>query len=162
LTPSQSRDLAQAVESLGFEVEPDARYDIAYAWDQELAVYKPNASKTAVPSQIYKGASVLLKLCVLVAGADGHVAPEELEVSRHFIEKNLTLSSEDKQRLEALEQILIADPSRVKGSLARIASPVPKDQRALICEVLVYVAAADNVITKDEIRVLERIFKAFA
>jgi hypothetical protein len=31
----------------------------------------------------------------------------------------------------------------------------------LICEVLVYVAAADNVVTKDEIRTLERIFKAF-
>ena len=31
----------------------------------------------------------------------------------------------------------------------------------MICEVLVYVAAADNVVTKDEIRTLERIFKAF-
>lgn len=161
LTRGQSRDLAQVIESLGFAVEPDARYDGAYSWNQELAVYKFAVADATAPSQNYLGASVLLKLCVLVAGADGHVAPEELDVSRRFIEKNLKLGPEDQRRLEALEQVLIADPSRVKGSLSRIASPIPKAQRELICEVLVYVAAADNVVTKDEIRMLEKIFKAF-
>ena len=161
LTPRQSRDLAQAIESLGFVVEPDARYDAAYAWDQELAVYKPVGSKVMAPSSNYLGASVLMKLCVLVAGADGHVAPEELDVSRRFVEQKLTINPEDHRRLEALEQVLVADPNRISGSLARIARPVPKEQRELICEVLVYVAAADSIVTKDEIRTLERIFKAF-
>jgi tellurite resistance protein len=161
LTPGQSRDLAQTIESLGFVVEPDARHESAYAWDQELAVFKPIGAKVTPPSQNYLGASVLLKLCVLVAGADGHVAPEELDVSRRFVETKLSLSSEDHRRLEALEQVLVADPNRVSGSLARIAKPVPKEQRELICEVLVYVAAADSVVTKDEIRALERIFRAF-
>lgn len=161
LTPTQSREVAQAIESLGYEVEPDARYDGAYAWDQEVAVYKRNGSMATAPSQNYKGASVLLKLCVLIAGADGHIAPEELELSRHLIEKHLTLSDDDKQRLEALKQVLVADPLRVKGFLTRIAAAVPKDQRELICESLVYVASADNVATKDEVRALERIFKVF-
>jgi uncharacterized tellurite resistance protein B-like protein len=161
LTPKQSCDLAQAIESLGFVVEPDARHDSAYAWDQELAVFKPVGSKVMAPSPNYLGASVLLKLCVLVAGADGHVAPEELDVSRRFVEQKLRINPEDHRRLEALEQVLVADPTRVSGSLARIARPVPKEQRELICEVLVYVAAADSIVTKDEIRTLERIFKAF-
>jgi len=161
LTPRQSQDLAQTIESLGFVVEPDARYDSAYAWDQELAVFKPGGSKVMAPSPNYLGASVLMKLCVLVAGADGHVAPEELDVSRRFVEQKLTINSEDHRRLEALEQVLVADPNRISGSLARIARPVPKEQRELICEVLVYVAAADSIVTKDEIRILERIFKAF-
>jgi uncharacterized tellurite resistance protein B-like protein len=161
LTPKQSRDLAQAIESLGFVVEPDARFDSAYAWDQELAVFKPVGPKVMAPSPNYLGASVLLKLCVLVAGADGHVAPEELDVSRRFVEQKLSINPEDHRRLEALEQVLVADPTRVSGSLARIARPVPKEQRELICEVLVYVAAADSIVTKDEIRTLERIFKAF-
>ena len=161
LTPTQSRALVNAVESLGFGIEPDARRDGAYDWNQEIAVYKPITAKITFPSENYRGASVLLKLCVLVAGADGHVAPEELEVSRRFIEKNLTLSLEDKQRLDLLEQILVSDPLKVKGELSRIAAPVPQNQRELICEVLVYVAAADNVVTKDEIRMLARIFKAF-
>lgn len=161
LTPRQSQDIAQAIESLGFAVEPDARYDAAYAWDQELAVFKPTGPKVLSPSPNYLGASVLMKLCVLVAGADGHVAPEELDVSRRFVEQKLTIDPEDHRRLEALEQILIADPTRISGSLARIARPVPKEQRELICEVLVYVAAADSVVTKDEIRTLERIYKAF-
>ena len=154
LTPGQSRDLAQAIESLGFVVEPDARHESAYAWDQELAVFKPAGVKVTPPSRNYLGASVLLKLCVLVAGADGHVAPEELDVSRRFVETKLSLSPEDHLRLEALEQVLVADPNRVSGSLARIAKPVPREQRELICEVLVYVAAADSIVTKDEIRSL--------
>ena len=161
LTSGQSRDLAQAIESLGFIVEPDARYGSGYAWDQELAVFKPTGMTATAPSADYLGAAVLLKLCVLVAGADGHAAPEELEVSRRFVQKRLTLTPEDHKRLDALEQILIADPTTVGGSLARIARPVPKEQRELICEVLVYVAAADSVVTKEEIRTLERIFKAF-
>jgi uncharacterized tellurite resistance protein B-like protein len=161
LTPKQSRDLAQAIESLGFVVEPDARYDSPYAWDQELAVFKPADSKIMAPSPNYLGASILMKLCVLVAGADGHVAPEELNVSRRFVEQKIRINPEDHRRLEALEQVLIADPNRVSSSLARIARPVPKEQRELICELLVYVAAADSIVTKDEIRTLERIFKAF-
>ena len=161
LTPGQSRELARAIESLGFVVEPDARYDTAYAWDQELAVFKPAGAKVIAPSSNYLGASILLKLCVLVAGADGHVAPEELEVSRRFVQKRLTLTPEDHRRLEALEQILIADPNRVSPSLARISRPVPKEQRELICEVLVYVAAADNVVTKEEIRAPGADFQSF-
>ena len=161
LTMVQSEELAQTVESLGYVIEPDARHEASYAWDQEIAVFKPVDGKVTVPSKNYLGASVLLKLCVLVAGADGHIAPEELEVSRRFVETKLTLTPGDLSRLEALEQILIADPDRISGSLARIAKPVPAPMRELICEVLVYVAAADNIVTKDEIRVLERIFKAF-
>jgi tellurite resistance protein len=161
LTMVQSEELAQTVESLGYVIEPDGRHEAAYAWDQEIAVFKPADGKITVPSKNYLGASVLLKLCVLVAGADGHIAPEELEVSRRFVEKRLALTPGDLQRLQALEQILIADPDRINGSLARIAKPVPKSMRELICEVLVYVAAADNIVTKDEIRALERIFKAF-
>lgn len=161
LTMVQSEELAQTIESLGYAVEPDARHEASYAWDQEIAVFKPVDGKVTAPSKTYLGASVLLKLCVLVAGADGHIAPEELEVSRRFVEKKLILTSGDQCRLEALEQILIADPDRISGSLVRIAKPVPKPMRELIGEVLVYVAAADNIVTKDEIRVLERIFRAF-
>ena len=160
LTIGQSRDLAQTIESLGFGVEPDARYDGAYTWDQELGVFKPSSGKVVPPSQSYLGAAVLLKLCVLVAGADGPVASEELEVSHRFIKNNLTLSPEDQERLGALEEALVAHPARAKSSVAQIARRVPKEQCERVGQVLVFVAAADKLVTKDEIRALERIFKA--
>jgi uncharacterized tellurite resistance protein B-like protein len=43
----------------------------------------------------------------------------------------------------------------------RIAKSVPLDKRLVIGKLLVQVAAANNVITNDERRALERIFNAF-
>ena len=125
-----------------------------------MGVFKPPSGKVAPPSQNYLGAAVLLKLCVLVAGADGPVASEELDVSHRFIKNNLTLSPEDQQRLGALEEALIAHPARARNSVAQIARRVPKEQCERVGQVLVFVAAADKLVTKDEIRALERIFKA--
>jgi uncharacterized tellurite resistance protein B-like protein len=161
LTRGQSCLVANTIQSLGFQVEPDARIDSAYSWDQEFAVYPDEAAKPAQPSEQYHGASLLLKLCVFMAGADGQVSSEEVDVSRKFIQKNIALSPEEQRRLEALEHVLIGDPLRIRSSLGRIAESVPQQKRVLICELLVYVAAADNIITKDEIRALERVFKAF-
>ena len=68
LTIGQSRDLAETIESLGFGVEPDARYDGAYTWDQELGVFKPSSGKVVPPSQNYPGAaSSLNSACWLPA-----------------------------------------------------------------------------------------------
>lgn len=161
LTPGQSRELAQIIESLGFGIEPDARHDAAYRWDQQIAVFRPLSGKVVPPSQTFIGASALLKLCVLVAGVDGRVDLEELEVAKRFIEQNLTLSPDDHRRFTAFEQVMIADPTLANNSLSRLAKGVPKAQRELIGEVLVYVAAADNIVTKDEMRALGQIFRAF-
>jgi tellurite resistance protein len=161
LTPGQSFEIAQTIESLGYIVEPDSRHESAYAWDQELAVFKPVGSRITSPSHNYLGASVLLKLCVLVASADGHATAEELAMSLRFVSSKLPLGPDDKRRLEALEQILADKPERINVPLARIARPVPKPLREFICEALVHVAAADRPINQNEIHVLDRIYKAF-
>jgi uncharacterized tellurite resistance protein B-like protein len=161
LTPGQSRELAETIESLGFIVEPDPRHEYAYTWEQEVVVFKSLGAEIASPSQNYLGASALLKLCVLVAGADGHIAPEELEVFRKFLGTKISLSEDDQRRLEFLEQVLITNSNKINSFLTRITKSVTKEQRELICEVLVHVAAADHIITKDEIRALEHVFKAF-
>ena len=161
LTPGQSFEVAQTIESLGYIVEPDSRHESAYTWDQELAVFKPVGAKITSPSHNYLGASVLLKLCVLVASADGHATPEELAVSLRFVGPNLLLGPDDQRRLEALEQILADKPDRINVPLARVARAIPKPLRDLICEGLVCVAAADRPVNQNEITVLERIYKAF-
>lgn len=162
LTTVQSRELAQTIESLGFALEPDARYTgIAYGWDQQIAVFSPVGKTVIAPTPACIGAAVLLELCVLIAGADGQLHQSELEVIREFIEKQIPSNPHDHQRLLALERLLTNDVSEARNSLTRIAKRVTSDKRELIAEVLVYIAGADDIITKDELRALNRIFKAF-
>ena len=162
MTLGQSRELAQAIESLGYGVEPDSRQtNLGYAWDQEIGVFRPKAGPLKASSPTGLGAKSLLELCVFIAGADGNVSDEELAVSRNFIQNQLALTPEDNERLDVIQQVFISDPSTAKGSLNRIARRVPMEQREKIAQLLVTLAAADNVVTKDELRALEQVFKTF-
>jgi uncharacterized tellurite resistance protein B-like protein len=161
LSISDSRSLGYALDNFGFCIEPDARQTgAAYWWHQEAAVFK-RTGKIAPASAAYVGAAALLQLCTLIAAADGHVSSEELNVFREFVGGQLTFNADDRARLLVLERLLVRDPSIAGKSLSKITKGVPEDKRLLIGQVLVRVAAIDNVITKDEYRALERIFKAF-
>ncbi len=160
-TSGQCREIAQAIQSLGFCVEPDVRYGAdAYVRSQTIGVFKPAGTQVHDPSSACLGASALLQLCVLIAAADGVVQSNELDIFRQFIEKTLSLSAADHQRLMVLERLLTLDFSIAKSSLRKITKHVPPEKREMIGQVLVYVALADNLLTKDEHRQLRRIFKA--
>lgn len=160
LTLSQSRELAQAVESLGYAIEPDTRFDdTTYGWEQIVGVYPLNG-QSSLPSLQYNGIAALLSLCVLIAAADGNIDDQELQVFHRFVENHAKPSATDIERLRTLEQVLCHDLSKATSSLARIAKRLPADKRESVGEFLVFVAAADGIVTKDELRALERIFKA--
>ena len=159
---SQCRQIAEKIESIGYCVEPDARYGGgSYGWDQTIGLFKRIDGDQIKPSPAYIGAANLLRLCVLTAAADGQIDEVELDVFRQVIENQLDLTQTDHRRLQVLEKLLVQDPSSAAKTLAKIAKSVPPHKRLLIGKVLVRVAAADSVITKDERRALERIFKAF-
>ncbi|HEX5399681.1 MAG TPA: HEAT repeat domain-containing protein [Verrucomicrobiae bacterium] len=162
ITIAQSRFIADKIQWAGYCVEPDARFGSgSYGWGQTLGVFKPSASDSATPSTAYLGAANLLRLSVMIAAADGQIDEVELDVFRQVIENQLDLSQTDYQRLQILEKLLVKDSSSASKTLARIVKSVPAHKRLLIGKVLVRVAAADNVVTKEERRALERIFKAF-
>ncbi len=161
LTIAQRRKIAEKIQSAGYCVEPDGRYDpTPQDWNGALGVFKPDGSDDRTPSLPYVGAARLLKLCVLVAGADGHIDERELDVVRDVIAGQLHLSTTDLLRLKVLEHFLINNQGAAQSALLSIAKFVPSEKRTIIAEVLVRVAAADNVITRDEHKALDRIFKA--
>ncbi|MDB6026877.1 MAG: hypothetical protein JWM68_3100, partial [Verrucomicrobiales bacterium] len=142
-------------------IEPDGRYDpTTVDWNGMLGIFKPSGDEDRTPSHAYVGAARLLKLCVLIAGADGEIHEEELDIFREFISGQLHFSATDLLRLKVLERFLARNESAARSSLASIAKFVPVEKRVLIAEVLVRVAAADNLITREEYKALERIFKA--
>lgn len=162
ITIGRCRLIADKIEAAGYCVEPDARFgSVPYEWNQTLGLFKPLAGDSAKPTAAYVGAANLLRLCVLIAAADGQVDQKELDIFRQVIENQLGLTQTDHQRLLALERLLTEDPSAAGKTLAKVAKSVPAHKRLLIGKVLVRVAAIDRAITKRELRALERVFKAF-
>lgn len=162
LTNGESRQIANKIEWFGYCFEPDARYGGGtYDIDQTLAVFKPFSGDQINPTTAYIGAANLLRLCVLISAADGQIDEVELEVYRKIIENQLDLTPTDHRRLQLLEKLLVLNPASGARTLAGVAKSIPAHKRLMIGKVLVQVAAADTVITKDERRALERIFKAF-
>lgn len=162
LTTGLCRQIADKIESVGYCVEPDARFGGGiYEWKQVLGLFRPFGGDSPKPSTAYVGAANLLRLCVLISAADGKIDEIELDVFRSVIENQLDLTRTDHHRLVLLERMLTKDPSSAAKTVAGVAKSLPVHKRALIAKVLVRVAAADGVITKDERRGLERIFRAF-
>jgi len=162
LTAGMSRRIAEKIELAGYCVEPDARVGgVPYVWGQVIGVFKPYSGDSTQFSPRYLGSANLLKLCVLIAGADGGMNHQELDVFHEVMKGQLYLTPTDRQRLNVLEKILEADDSIAKKALSKVAKSIPPQNRQTIAQLLVRVASADNVISKSEYRVLERIFKAF-
>jgi uncharacterized tellurite resistance protein B-like protein len=162
LTLRLSRHIAEWAQNAGYCVEPDARFcSHAYEWNQTLAVFKPPETEPVVPSAAYVGAANLLRLCVVIAAADGHVDPKGLDAFRNVLEQQLHFNQTDLKRLHALEDLLVQDSSSAGKDLTRVAKSIPPEKRLWICKVLVRLAAVDHVITKGEFGALERIFRAF-
>jgi uncharacterized tellurite resistance protein B-like protein len=162
LTIGVCRRVADAIEEAGYCIEPDARYGSgSYNWNQIIGVFKPAEGEPIAPSPVYYGAANLLKLCVLVAAADGRVDKHELGVFRQVIESQLHFGQTELKRLAVLERLLADNSEAVSKIPSKVAKAIPADKRLLVGQVLVKVAAVDHVINKNEYRVLERIFKAF-
>jgi uncharacterized tellurite resistance protein B-like protein len=162
LTIGVCRRIADAIESAGYCMEPDARFGSgSYDWNQVVGIFKPAEGEGVAPSPAYHGAANLLKLCVLVAAADGEIDEHELGVFRQVIESQLHFSGTELKRLQVLERLLAQNAAAASKALTKVAKAVPADKRLLVGQVVVRVAAVDHVITKSEFRALERVFKAF-
>jgi uncharacterized tellurite resistance protein B-like protein len=154
--------MAETIESRGYCVEPDARFGSGtYDRNQTLALFKPLDGDPIQPSTAYLGAANLLRLCILITTADGKIDLVELDLFRQAIENQVGLTLTDHRRLLVLEQLLAQELCSASKAVAKIAKSVPADKRLVIAHLLAQVAAANNEITRDERRALERIFKAF-
>lgn len=163
LTVGLSVQIADMIESRGYCVEPDARFGIgSYEWLQTLALFKPFDGDWMQPSAAYLDAANLLRLCILIANADGRIDTVELDIFHQAIENRVGLSQTDHRRLIILEQLLAQELSSSSDYvIAKIIKSIPTDKRLTTGELLADVATADNVITKEQRRILERIFQVF-
>jgi uncharacterized tellurite resistance protein B-like protein len=169
LWPSKSPDKLAKVEAVtlatllarhGLGLEPDVRLGgPAIASSSKVVTFrmgKDPQPQAATPA--YAGAATLMHLSTAVAAADGHVSTEEQEALVSHLERALELSAGERVRLEAHMRWLAATGVKLTGLTKRV-EVLSTQQRGSIGDLLVAVAAADGVISPDEITSLSKIFK---
>jgi len=150
--------LAQALEKLGYGIEPDVRlggpvYDI----DGRVVVFRRLPDCPSAASDEYAAATLLMRLGALVSAADEGVSISERELLERHIQERLQLTAGERQRLAAhLAWLLEADlgMTGLKRRLESLDSPA----RGTIGKLLIEVAATDGNVDAREMKILEKLY----
>lgn len=153
--------LARHLSSKGIAIEPDIESGARTPKSEDRIVLfsKPTTSGSDPEHANYKTAQLTLQLAAMVAMADGEFTEQE----QQFIEKQIAawsdLTEADRIRLHAHMKLMVVDPVTL-GSLKKRILGLGKEERVTIAGYMASLASTDGVITPDEVRVLEKAYKA--
>ncbi len=151
--------LSSMLAKLGVGVEPDVRFGAATPKPGESAVlFRLPPDSAAAPSPAYTAAMSLVHLTAVVAAADGSISDSEQAQLGEHAEHVLGLDPGECVRLEAHLRFLGEGKLTMAGSKKKVEA-LAADQRAAVGRFLVDVAAADGVISPEEITTLTKVFK---
>ncbi|WP_425619075.1 TerB N-terminal domain-containing protein [Anatilimnocola sp. NA78] len=158
LLKTQCVKLLSTADCLGIGIEPDARLSNKnYRWDEQVVLYFRESDGEENPAT-YQAAALLLELGVYIASADDSIDSEELTIIAKHLEDQFTLSPDEVKRLECRRQLLCLNPPKDVRISATIRKKLTKQQRRLVGEFLVGIAAADQVISPREMTSLRRLY----
>jgi tellurite resistance protein len=162
MTKKENVSLVQLLGSLGWGIEPDPRFGRSGLTPATRAIVFPLPQTAPVaPSKEYTAACTLLHLAALVSAADGTVSEDEEAHLEQHLESQLGLYPEERVRLNAHMRYILANPPTVAG-LKRRVEHVTTRQKETIARFLIDVALADGVVDANEVKVLEKIYKAMS
>lgn len=157
-TAKEATSFAQLLESQGIGITPDIRYsNVNPTKHQHAAVFRLDAEDVE-PSERYQAATVLLQLGAAVSAADGTVSAEEERLLEAHLEESLHLSSADRTRLRAYLQWLLVEPPTLARMKSRMAA-LSASERSQVARFAITIAGADGVVSSDEVKVLNRVYK---
>jgi len=161
LRKAQASQIADIASRFGYAVEPDVRLGARTPKiEDSFVLFKlpEDEDNVAELSQDYWAASLTLSLCALVAHADDVITPEEEAHMLALAESNLHLSKRERLRLEAHARWLLINPPSLRTVQSRL-SDVPERERQTLAQFTIALAASDNHVAVEEIKLLERIYK---
>lgn len=149
--------MAELLALVGYGMEPDPRYGGgALASSERAQLFPLDGDAQTGPTPAYRSAVILAETLVAVAKADGTIAPEERAAAER-IGPMLGLGSAEQRRLHAhIEQL--CEGSVSFAALKKKLGGLPEELRRTVARFAVSVAAADGVIEKVEIRLLEKLY----
>ena len=160
ISKGEAVQLAQALDRLGFSIEPDVRFGgPPLASGGSMVIFRRVADSTTAPPPEYTAALVLARLGVIVANADGVLTNGERDMVHRSVADAFDLPEAERRRLDAHVEWLTTANLGTWGLKKQLASLAP-EQRARVGAYVVRIAAADGVVDAAEMRTLEKLFKS--
>ncbi|MEW8437593.1 MAG: TerB N-terminal domain-containing protein [Candidatus Thiodiazotropha taylori] len=160
ITRKKFQALARILSEAKLGIEPDLAFGgklpkldakVVLFNDDNIENY-PNATPE------YTAAALTMHLAVAVSAADGNIGTEEQDLLEQQLEDWMHLHLSHRRRLQAHMRWLIADPPPLRNLKKHIENLSPQ-ARESIGEFIVDVAKADDQVTPDEVKLLEKIYK---
>jgi tellurite resistance protein len=158
VSKSEAVLLAQALEKLGYGIEPDVRLGgPVYETDGRVLVFRRLPDCPSAASEEYALATLLMRLAVTVSAANDAGAQAERNLLERHIEERLRLTPGERQRLSAHLVWLLDVDLGMTGLKRRIESLTP-DARHAVGKLLIEVAATDGHVDAREMKILEKLY----
>jgi uncharacterized tellurite resistance protein B-like protein len=159
LTKKDAVSLASLLAKFRIGIEPDVRFGGKTPGPGSTLVVFPLPDQApSAPSPPYAAAVALVHLTAVVAQSDGSVRDDErLHLARH-LEASLSLDPAECARLEAHFTWLTAGKPNLVGVKTKL-DALSAAQRSAIGLFLVDLAAADGVVSPEEITTLTKLYK---
>ncbi len=156
----EATTLVQALEALGYGMEPDVRFlGQPPSVTGEVVVFRLSHAASRSPSPAYAAALLLIQAALAVASSGDEISEAELLAASRAIEEQFALSDSERERLEAhILWLHVSSPTiaRLEGRVKLLPAP----QREAFAGVLVDIAVADGHISPAEARIIERFYRA--
>lgn len=148
------------LEEFGIGLEPDliGGAKTPSADDPVVLFACQERSEKTISSGAYSAASLIVDLGTMMAGADGNVAEHEFSLLKNTINSWTQLDDHCRRRLVARLQLQITKPGSFAGLKKRL-DMLSSGARRTVADVMVSVARADDVISPDEVKLLEKTYK---
>ncbi|MEO8379231.1 MAG: TerB N-terminal domain-containing protein [Acidobacteriota bacterium] len=150
--------LAQALEKLGYGIEPDVRlggpvYDV----DGCVVVFRRLPDCPSAASEEYATATLCMRLGAVVSAADDEVSEVERAMLQKHIADTLQLSAGERQRLAAHLSWLLEEKPGTQGLKKHLAA-LTTASRHHIGHLLITVATTDGRVDPREMKMLEKLY----
>lgn len=161
LTAAASRKIAATASDVGYCIEPDANLTgRSYDEDELVAVFL-NMSESAPEGHRYTGAATMLRVGMSLVAVDGSAEQDELASLTQQIDSAFELNDHEQRRLDALRAVIRAQPLQL-ADVTRPLKKLPQAQREQIAKFALAVVAADGVVSKSELKAIQRLYTALA
>ncbi len=154
-------ELADSLGALNFSIAPDPLYSIRrLKIDDTVILFEtPNEGRLRTPSVDFESSLVNMAIASMIAHADGQIAETEVDAMAQSIDRTTSLTGLEKDILHANLKWFLANPPDLTLLRTHLKNAAP-EAADIIRQQAIAITKADGLIHADEVRSLERIYKA--